>query len=154
AITYITTGSQQPGRASMGSWLSYGLGSENENLPAFVVMISDGGGQKQALFSRLWGSGFLSSRHQGVPLRSSGQPALYLGNPPGVDRAARREQLDVLAELNRGAADRFNDPETQTRISQYEMAYRMQAAVPELVDMSSESASTLALYGPRVRRPG
>lgn len=154
AITYITTGSQQPGRASMGAWLSYGLGSENENLPAFVVMISQGRGQKQALFSRLWGSGFLSSRHQGVQLRSAGEPVLYLSNPAGVDPQGRREQLDALAELNRGAADRFGDPETQSRIAQYEMAYRMQTAVPELTDLSSESNATLSLYGPDARRPG
>lgn len=154
AITYITTGSQQPGRASMGSWLSYGLGSENENMPAFTVMISQGRGNKQALYSRLWGSGFLPSQHQGVQLRSSGDPVLYLANPAGIDPGARREQLDVLAELNRGTVDRFGDPETQSRIAQYEMAYRMQTAVPELVNLANEPAQVDKLYGPTVRRPG
>lgn len=154
AITYITTGAQQPGRASMGAWLSYGLGSENENMPAFTVMISQGRGQKQALFSRLWGSGFLPSRHQGVQFRSAGDPVLYLSNPNGIDPQSRREQLDVLAELNRGTADRFGDPETQARIAQYEMAYRMQTAVPELVNLSNEPQRVLDMYGPDVRRPG
>jgi uncharacterized protein (DUF1501 family) len=153
-ITYINTGSQQPGRASMGAWLSYGLGAETENMPAFIAMISQGRGQKQALFSRLWGSGFLPSRHQGVLLRSSGEPVLYLRDPEGVQRDDRRAQLDVLAELNRDTADRFNDPETQARIAQYEMAYRMQTAVPDVVDLSSESTRTLDLYGPDARRPG
>ncbi|MEI7686594.1 MAG: DUF1501 domain-containing protein [Planctomycetota bacterium] len=154
AITYITTGAQQPGRASMGAWLSYGLGSENENMPAFTVMISQGRGQKQALYSRLWGSGFLPSRHQGVQLRSAGEPVLYLSNPAGVDPAARRDQLDILAELNRGTSDRFGDPETQARITQYEMAYRMQTAVPDLVDLRSEPNHIANLYGPDARRPG
>ncbi len=154
AITYITTGAQQPGRASMGAWLSYGLGSENENMPAFTVMISQGRGQRQALFSRLWGSGFLPSRHQGVQFRSAGDPVLFLSNPNGIDPQARREQLDVLGELNRGTADRFGDPETQARIAQYEMAYRMQTAVPELVNLSSEPQRVLDMYGPDVRRPG
>ena len=154
AITYITTGAQQPGKASLGAWLSYGLGSENENLPSFVVMISEGGGQKQALFARLWGSGFLPSRHQGVQLRSSGDPVLYLSNPSGLDRDARREQLDVLGALNRDTLDRFGDPETQARIAQYEMAFRMQTAVPDLVDLKSEPAHVLDLYGPDAKRPG
>ena len=154
AITYINTGSQQPGRASMGAWLSYGLGAETENMPAFIAMISQGRGQKQALFSRLWGSGFLPSRHQGVLLRSSGEPVLYLRDPAGVEREDRRNQLDVLGELNRDTADRFGDPETQARIAQYEMAYRMQTAVPDVVDLSSEPARTLDLYGPDARRPG
>ncbi len=154
AITYINTGSQQPGRASMGAWLSYGLGAETENMPAFIAMISQGRGQKQALFSRLWGSGFLPSRHQGVLLRSSGEPVLYLRDPAGVQREDRRTQLDVLGELNRDTADRFGDPETQARIAQYEMAYRMQTAVPDVVDLSSEPARTLDLYGPDARRPG
>jgi len=154
AITYITTGAQQPGRPSMGAWLSYGLGSENENMPAFAVMISQGRGQKQALYSRLWGSGFLPSKHQGVQLRSSGDPVLYLSNPPGIDRGARREQLDVLAELNKDAADRFGDPETQTRIAQYEMAFRMQTAVPDVADFTKEPQKVLDLYGPDVKKPG
>lgn len=154
AITFITTGAQQPGRPSMGAWLSYGLGSENENMPAYAVMISQGRGQKQALYSRLWGSGFLPSKHQGVQLRSAGDPVLYLSNPPGLDRDARREQLDVLAELNRDTADRFGDPETQTRIAQYEMAFRMQTAVPEVADLTKEPQKVLDLYGPDVKKPG
>ena len=154
AITYINTGVQQPGKPSMGAWLSYGLGSENENLPAFVVMITKGRGQSQALFARLWGSGFLPSRHQGVQLRASGDPVLYLPNPAGLDRDARREQLDVLGALNRDTADRFGDPETQARIAQYEMAFRMQTAVPDLIDLKSEPENVLDLYGPDVKRPG
>ena len=154
AITYITTGNQQPGRPSMGSWLSYGLGSETENLPAFAVMISQGRGQKQALYSRLWGSGFLPSRHQGVQLRASGDPVLYLSDPPGIDRDARREQLGVLGQLNQETAARFGDPETQARIAQYEMAFRMQTAVPEATDLSSEPQSVLDLYGPDAKKPG
>ncbi len=154
AITYINTGVQQPGKPSMGAWLSYGLGSDNENLPAFTVMISAGRGQKQALFARLWGSGFLPSRHQGVQLRSSGDPVLYLSNPGGVDRDARREQLDVLGALNRDSLDRSAAPETQARIAQYEMAYRMQTAVPDLIDLKSEPEHVLDLYGPDAKRPG
>jgi hypothetical protein len=154
AITYITTGNQQPGRPSMGAWLSYGLGAETENLPAFAVMISQGRGQKQALYSRLWGSGFLPSKHQGVQLRAAGDPVLYLSDPPGLDRAARREQLDVLGALNRDAADKFGDPETQARIAQYEMAFRMQTAVPEVTEFSKEPQKVLDLYGPDVKRPG
>lgn len=154
AITYINTGSQQPGKPSMGAWLSYGLGSENANMPAFTVMISQGGGQKQALYSRLWGSGFLPSNHQGVQLRSSGDPVLFLSNPQGVDRDMRREQLNALDALNQDSEDRFGDPETQTRISQYEMAYRMQMAVPDVVDVKSEPQHVLDLYGKEVTRPG
>ena len=154
AITYITTGAQQPGRASMGAWLSYGLGSDNENLPAFTVMISQGRGQKQALYARLWGSGFLPSKHQGVQLRSGRDPVLYLSNPNGVDTTARREQLDALATLNQGTFDRFADPETQTRIAQYEMAYRMQTAMPDLMDLSGEQDNITRLYGPDAKKPG
>jgi hypothetical protein len=154
AITYIATGAQQPGRPSMGAWLSYGLGSENANMPAFVVMIAQGRGQKQALYSRLWGSGFLPSRHQGVQFRSGGDPVLHLSNPDGLDRESRRAQLDVLGALNRGDAELSGDPETLTRVSQYEMAFRMQTAVPEVVDVSKEPESVLSLYGPDVKRPG
>ncbi len=154
AITYITTGNQQPGRASMGSWLSYGLGSDNENMPAFTVMISQGRGQKQALYSRLWGSGYLPSKHQGVQLRSGRDPVLYLSNPAGVDAMARREQLDTLAQLNQGTFDQFTDPETQARIAQYEMAYRMQTAMPELMDLATEPKQILDLYGPDAKKPG
>jgi hypothetical protein len=149
AITYIQTGSQQPGRPSLGAWLSYGLGSENENLPAFVVLISQGSGNKtdQPIFSRLWGSGFLPTRHQGVRFRSGGDPVLYLSNPPGVDVETRRRVLDAEARLNRLAAESFGDPEINTRIAQYEMAFRMQTSVPELTDLSDEPRSVLERYG-------
>jgi hypothetical protein len=150
ATTYIQTGSQQPGRPSLGAWLSYGIGSMNENLPAFVVMISQGSGNKtdQPIFSRLWGSGFLPTQHQGVRFRSGGgDPVLYLTNPPGLDADARRRMLDAAGELNKIAADSFGDPEINTRIAQYEMAYRMQTAVPELSDLSKETKETKDLYG-------
>ena len=154
AITFIQTGVQQPGKPSIGAWLSYGLGSENSDMPAYVVMISQGRGQKQALYSRLWGSGFLPSRHQGVSFRSSGDPVLFLSNPSGVDREQRRGQLDVLAALNGDAAERFGDPETQARIAQYEMAFRMQMSVPEAVDVSREPPHVIDLYGPDAKKPG
>jgi len=155
-ITYMNTGNQQPGYASMGSWVSYGLGTENENLPAFITMISQGTGKNpdQPIFSRLWGSGFLPSSHQGVGLRPGANPVLYLQNPPGVDRDERRALLDDLAKLNQLRADELGDPETLTRIKAYEMAYRMQTSVPELADISREPAATLELYGPEVRKPG
>src|SRR3989454_5829649 len=128
AITYIQTGHQQPGRPSLGAWLSYGLGSLNQNLPAFVVMISQGSGNRtdQPLFSRLWGAGFLPSEHQGVRFRTGQDPVLYLSNPPGIDPDTRRRMLDGLGELNQLAAQSSGDPEVQTRIAQYEMAFRMQ----------------------------
>ena len=154
AITYINTGAQQPGKASLGSWISYGLGSPTQNLPAYTVMISKGPGQKQALYSRLWGSGFLPSRHQGVNLRSGSAPVLYLKNPDGIDRAMRRRMLDRIAEINQQQFNDFGDPETQTRIAQYEMAFRMQASVPSLMDLSDEPAATFELYGPESRQPG
>ena len=156
AITYIQTGSQIPGRPSLGSWLSYGLGSDNENLPAFVVLNSSWTGRKdaQALFSRLWGSGFLPSNHQGVPFQSTGDPILYLRDPPGVDTDVRRSMLDGLEALNQKSFEEVGDPEIHSRISQYEMAFRMQASVPDLTDISKESKSTLDLYGPDVRKPG
>lgn len=154
AITYINTGSQQPGKASMGAWVSYGLGSPNENLPAYLVMISRGPGQKQALYSRLWGSGFLPSKHQGVKLRSGAEPVLYLENPDGVDRAMRRRMLDRIATINEEQHARFGDPETMTRIAQYEMAFRMQSSVPELMDLAGETQSTLDMYGPDAQQPG
>jgi hypothetical protein len=156
AITYICTGHQLPGRASLGAWLSYGLGSENANLPAFVVMTPSWTGRKeaQALFNRLWGSGFLPSKHQGVALRSFGDPVLYLSNPDGVSPATRRRMLDSLARLNQKEADEVGDPETQTRIAQYEMAFRMQTSVPELMDLSKEPKHVLDLYGPDVQKPG
>ena len=156
AITFIQTGSQQPGRPSFGSWLSYGLGSEAKNLPAFVVMISHGSGSdaNQGLLDRLWGSGFLPSSHQGVKLRSGRDPVLYLSDPPGIDRGLRRTMLNGLADLNRLQHERDGDPEIETRIAQYEMAFRMQASVPELTDVSNESEKVLNLYGPDVRKPG
>ena len=154
AITFINTGVQQQGKPSMGSWLSYGLGSVNENMPAYIVMISRGRGQLQALYDRLWGSGFLPSSHQGVKLRSNGEPVLYLNNPPGIDRDARRGMLDGLKELNSGTFKKFADPETQSRIEQYEMAFRMQAEVPDLMDISKEPKHVKELYGPAVEKPG
>src|SRR5205823_10849701 len=134
AVTYIQTGSQQPGRPSIGSWLSYGIGSENHDLPSYIVLISQGTGNTndQPLFGRLWGSGFLPSIHQGVKLRSSGDPVLYLSNPQGIDATARRQMLDSLLRLNQMAEQSFADPEINTRIQQYEMAYRMQTSVPEV----------------------
>jgi uncharacterized protein (DUF1501 family) len=149
AITFIQTGSQQPGRPSFGSWMSYGLGSPNQNLPAFLVMISQGSGNKtdQPLFSRLWGAGFLPSQHQGVRFRSGKDPVLYLSNPEGIDDESRRAMLDATGELNRLALQSFGDPEINTRIAQYEMAYRMQSSVPDLVDLSKEPKSVLQEYG-------
>ncbi len=156
ACTFVMTGSEIPGKASIGSWLAYGLGSESNDLPAFVVLTPTfpSSGNGQALFSRMWGSGFLPTRHTGVALRGTGDPVLYLPNPQGVDRADRRTMLDALAALNARTFDRFGDPETQTRISQYEMAFRMQRSVPELTDLSGEPQSVLDLYGPDVKRTG
>lgn len=156
AITFIQTGSQQPGRPSLGAWLSYGLGSEAEDLPAFIVLISHGSGRdaNQGLLDRLWGSGFLPSSHQGVKLRSSGDPVLYLSDPPGIDRNLRRAMLDSLATLNERQLQQAGDPEIATRIAQYEMAFRMQASVPELTDLTKESAATFALYGEEAKQPG
>ncbi|MBI1904217.1 MAG: DUF1501 domain-containing protein [Planctomycetia bacterium] len=156
AITYIQTGSQIPGRPSMGAWISYGLGSPNKDLPAFVVLHSRiaSGSQTQALFSRLWGSGFLPTRHQGVALRSQGDPVLYLSNPPGVDADTRRRMLDGLAALNQQRLQTQGDPEIAARIAQYEMAFRMQTSVPELIDISQEPKEVLDLYGPEVTQPG
>jgi hypothetical protein len=156
AITFIQTGSQQPGRPSLGAWASYGLGSEAEDLPAFLVLISHGSGSdaNQGLLERLWGSGFLPSSHQGVKLRSSGDPVLYLNDPKGIDRSLRREMLDRIAAINEQKLRETGDPEIATRISQYEMAYRMQSSVPDLVDLSKESESTFQLYGEEARKPG
>ena len=156
AITYICTGDQLPGRASLGAWLSYGLGSENSELPAFVVLNSTWTGrrQAQALFNRLWGNGFLPSKHQGVMLRSGADPVLFLSNPTGISAKMRRKMLDSLNELNQKTYEEIGDPETHARISQYEMAFRMQTAVPELTDLKDESEETLALYGPDVKKPG
>lgn len=156
AITYIQTGSQLPGRPSTGAWLSYGLGSMNENLPCFVVLHStvNGGFGGQALYARLWGAGFLSTRHQGVSLRSTGDPVLYLSNPEGMSEGMRRRMLDELAKLNRHRYQEVGDPEIQSRIAQYEMAYRMQTSVPELADISDEPQHVLDMYGPEVKTPG
>ncbi len=156
AITFINTGSQQIGHASLGAWLSYGLGSENENLPAYVVLLSQGTGKNpgQPIFARLWGSGYLPSSHQGVLLRPGVNPVLYLADPPGVTRAQRRKMLDDLAALNQRQAEAVGDPETLARIEAYEMAYRMQTSVPELMDLSDESDEVFELYGPESRKPG
>lgn len=156
AITFIQTGSQQPGRPSLGAWLSYGLGSEAEDLPAFIVLISHGTGKdaNQGLLERLWGSGFLPSNHQGVKLRSSGDPVLYLSDPPGIDRNLRRNMLDGIAKLNANQFKETGDPEIATRIAQYEMAFRMQSSVPKLTDLSTESNKTFQLYGEESKRTG
>ena len=156
AITYICTGRQFPGWPSLGSWLSYGLGSMNENLPTFVVMTPYWTGRKdaQALYNRLWGAGMLPSEHQGVALRSKGDPVLFLTDPQGVDRRTRRSMLDALAAMNERRHAEVGDPEIDARIKQYEMAFRMQSSVPELVDLSGEPNDVLDLYGPDVRKPG
>jgi hypothetical protein len=156
AITFIQTGSQVAGRPCFGSWVSYGLGCETDDLPAFVVMISRGTGRRvdQPLYDRLWGSGFLPSAYQGVKFRSEGDPVLYLSNPPGVDAKVRRSMLDDIRALNEVNLKDFGDPEIVTRVRQYEMAYRMQTSVPELTDLSKEPASTFDLYGPDARTPG
>ncbi|QHT66751.1 DUF1501 domain-containing protein [Rhodocytophaga rosea] len=154
AVTFFQTGNQQPGRPSMGSWLSYGLGSENKNLPAFCVLLSRGQGDIQPLASRIWGNGFLDSIHQGVQLRSGHEPVLYLQNPDGTDSLSRRKMLDHLATLNHMQEEEFGDPEITARISQYEMAYRMQTSVPEVTDFSDEPESSFKLYGADSMQPG
>jgi hypothetical protein len=156
ACTYVMTGSEVPGKASLGSWVSYGLGSESNDLPSFVVLtpIWTSGAAAQALFTRMWSSGFLPSSFNGVALRSTGDPVLYVKNPPGVSSADRRAMLDALGELNGKSFEQLGDPEIRTRIAQYEMAFRMQTSVPELTDLSTESAETLAAYGPEVTKPG
>ena len=153
-ITFFQTGNQQPGRPAFGSWVSYGLGSANANLPTFVVLITQGFGNMQALSARFWGSGFLPSEHQGCKLRSQGSPVLYLKDPAGVTREDRRRMLDLVGELNLKEAEESLDPEVRTRIAQYELAYRMQMSVPELTDFSDEDEETLNMYGPEVRKPG
>jgi hypothetical protein len=156
AITFIQTGSQVAGRPCFGSWVSYGLGCETDDLPAFVVMISRGTGRRvdQPLYDRLWGSGFLPSAYQGVKFRSEGDPVLFLSNPPGEDPKVKRSMLDDIRALNQENLKSFHDPEIVTRIQQYEMAYRMQTSVPELTDLSKEPASTFELYGPDAHKPG
>ena len=153
AVTMAQTGFRLGGRPSMGSWISYGLGAETQDLPAFCVMISNSGGG-QPLYDRLWGSGFLPSRYQGVKFRSSGDPVLYLSNPPGFTGENRRTYLDALGELNRASFEEFGDPEITARTAQYEMAFRMQTSVPDLTDTSKEPASTFDLYGEDARKPG
>src|ERR1700681_3876711 len=154
AVTFFETGAQIAGRPSMGAWIAYGLGSESEELPAFVVMVSQGVGNTQALAERQWASGFLPSRFQGVKFRSGADPVLYLSNPPGLTTERRRIFLDALGELNKTSVDEFGDPEINARISQYEMAFRMQQSVPELTDLSKEPAHTFELYGDDARKPG
>ena len=155
AVTFFQTGAQLAGRPSIGAWISYGLGSENRDLPAFVVMVSSGSGRSgQPLYDRLWGSGFLPTRYQGVKFRSVGDPVLFLTDPDGIDRNARRRYLDDLGKLNAIKYEDFGDPEILTRVAQYEMAFRMQASVPELTDLSSEPDSTFELYGDDARKPG
>jgi hypothetical protein len=156
AITMMTTGFQLAGRPSLGAWLSYGLGSESKELPAFVVMISRGTGRPndQPLYDRLWGSGFLPSKHQGVKFRTGGEPVLYLSNPPGISGQMRRRFLDDLAELNQHKLQELADPEIAARVAQYEMAYRMQTSVPELTDLSKEPEKTFVRYGTDSRKPG
>ena len=154
ACTFVMTGSEVPGKPSLGSWIGYGLGSESQNLPAFVVFTPTVKDPSQALFTRMWTSGFLPSKYDGVKLRSAGDPVLYVKNPPGVFPEDRRSMLDALGKLNQKTFERFGDPETQTRIAQYEMAFRMQTSVPELTDLGQESKATLEMYGPNVQKPG
>jgi hypothetical protein len=156
AITYIQTGNQITGRPCMGSWLSYGLGSMNQDLPTFVVLVAEPSNreQLQAISGRLWSAGYLPGQHAGVSFRSKGDPILYINNPPGVSMDVRRATLDGLGELNQMALNRLGDPETQTRIEQYEMAYKMQASVPELTDLGQEPESTYELYGDEAKKPG
>ena len=153
AITYINTGSQIVGHPSLGSWLSYGMGSENKDLPSYVTMISTGAGQTQALYSRLWGSGALSAEHAGVKFRSGKNAVLYLENPKGITRGNRRKMLDVLGDVNRSHYQNVRDPEIEARISQYEMAYRMQSSVPDTLDLDNEPQHVLDMYGPDVLKP-
>jgi len=153
AITFFQTGSQLAGRPSMGAWLSYGLGGANENLPAFVVLISKDR-IDQPLYARLWGNGFLPSIHQGVQFRSGRDPVLYLDNPEGISPASRRKMLDRLAELHAIQYEDLGDPEINARVAQYEMAYRMQTSVPEVMDLGKESDAVFELYGPDARKPG
>ena len=156
AVTFFQTGAQLAGRPSIGSWLSYGLGSVSKDLPAFVVLISQGSGNPndQPLYDRLWGSGFLPSKYQGVKFRSQGDPVLYLSNPEGVSAATRRRMLDDLAKMNQLKLEQTGDPEIATRVAQYEMAFRMQTSVPELTDISKEPKATFDLYGEDARTPG
>jgi hypothetical protein len=152
-VTFLQTGSQFPGRPSIGAWLSYGLGTANQNLPQFVVMVTKNKGG-QPLVSRLWGSGFLPARHQGVRFRSGKDPVLYLNNPAGIDRSSRKRMLDAIDALHQMQLEKQSDPLLETRIAQHELAFNMQASVPDVVDMSGESKETLEMYGPDVHKPG
>ena len=154
AITFFQTGHQLAGRPSIGSWLSYGLGSENQNLPAFIVLVSKDASKDQPLYSRLWGNGFLPSEHQGVQFRSGKDPVLFLNNPEGYDGADRKEMLDYLSKLNALQNDTWGDPEIDARIAQYEMAFKMQTSVPEVMDLKDESEETFELYGPGSKDKG
>ncbi len=154
AVTFIQTGSQQAGRPSFGSWVSYGLGSDNQNLPSFVVLLSKGRGGDQPLYAKLWSNGFVPSIHQGVVFRSGPDPVFYLNNPPGIDRASRRRMLDYLTKLHADQMKHVLDPEIDNRMAQYEMAYRMQASVPETLDIKHEPDYVFDLYGPDSRKPG
>ncbi|MCE2756443.1 MAG: DUF1501 domain-containing protein [Chitinophagaceae bacterium] len=154
ALTFFQTGAQQGNRPSMGAWMSYGLGSENSNLPSYCVLLSRGRGNGQGVYSKLWTNGFLDSVHQGVVFSSGEDPVLYLNNPDGHDKQSRRDMLDMLAQFNASSFENIGDPEIKTRIQQYEMSYRMQSAVPELTDFSKESNSTIKLYGPDCLVPG
>lgn len=154
ALTFFQTGAQQGNRPSMGSWLSYGLGSENKNLPSFCVLLSKGKGNGQGVYSKLWSNGFLDSIYQGVQFSSGENPVLYLGDPASIPRDDRRKMLDKIAELNDASYKEFGDPEIATKIQQYEMAYRMQTIVPEITDTSKEPEDTLKLYGPECLQPG
>jgi len=154
ALTFVQTGAQQGNRPSMGAWLSYGLGSENKNLPAFTVLLSRGKGNGQGVYSKLWTNGFLDSIHQGVQFSSSESPVLYLGDPQGMNSMDRRKMLDRLSELNQLSFSAFGDPEINTKVQQYEMAYRMQTAVPDIMDVSKEPESIIKLYGPECLMPG
>lgn len=154
ALTFMQTGAQQGNRPSMGAWLSYGLGSENKNLPAFCVLLSRGRGNGQGVYSKLWTNGFLDSVHQGVQFSSSEEPVLYLNDPSGLDKEGRRRMLDRLAQLNQLGFEEFGDPEIQTKVQQYEMAYRMQTSVPEITDLSKEPDHIIKMYGPECLMPG
>jgi hypothetical protein len=154
AVTFFQTGSQQGGRPSFGSWVSYGLGSDNQNLPSFVVLLSKGRGGDQPLYAKLWSNGFLPSVHQGVVFRSGPDPVFYLNNPPGIDRTSRRRMLDYLAKMHQDQYKQVLDPEINSRMAQYEMAYRMQTAVPETLDISKEPDYIFDMYGPEARKAG
>jgi hypothetical protein len=154
ALTFMQTGAQQGNRPSMGAWLSYGLGSENKNLPAFCVLLSRGKGNGQGVYAKLWTNGFLDSRHQGVQFSNSDEPVLYLNDPQGTDKAGRRRMLDKLGELNAMGFEETGDPEINAKVQQYELAYRMQTAVPELTDLTKESDHIIKMYGPECLVPG